>query len=259
MSNAKKPSDVGSNRTGISTAPALAKKAVEGAAAGSPPPDTDPTRIEVFRQSYSETAEPVGTMPPPGSIKGAIKAVAGKLKGKEPMVFIDLIGERLAFERTGTRLYDALVVKAQAGNPRPEGPDRIDLENIRDDELRHFALLKQALEQLGADPTVITPSADVCGVAAMGWVQAVSDPRTTLTEALKVALAAELADNDGWLVLADMAGRLGYDELAAAFREALIEEEHHLARVRSWVIHAVDGQAGLSPMPAPPPTEHPAV
>ena len=80
-----------------------------------------------------------------------------------------------------------------------------------------------------------------------GLVKVLAEPRTTLTEALKAILVAELADNDSWLVLADVAERLGHSELAGRFRTALIEEEDHLARVRSWLTAAVDGQAGLEP------------
>src|SRR5207237_855711 len=140
-------------------------------------PKVDPVELEAVRLAYSEGVSPVGTMPPPASIKGVAKVAIGAAKGEHPTVFLDLLGERLAFERTGVRLYEALLVKCQAADPRPGGPDRADLERIRDDELRHFGLVKEALEDLGADPTVMTPSADVAAVAAMGWVQAVSDPR----------------------------------------------------------------------------------
>ena len=85
-------------------------------------------------------------------------------------------------------------------------------------------ILRDAIETLGGDPTVVTPSADVVGVAGSGWVQALTDPRTTLTEALKVVLAAELADNDGWETLVEVAAGLEQEELAAQFREAASDE-----------------------------------
>jgi hypothetical protein len=163
MSNPKKPSDVGTNRTGISTSPTESEKSLEGARAGSPPPEVEPVALEASRLEYSRRADPVGTMPPPASLKGAVKAATKRLQGKHPMVFLDLLGERLAFERTGTRLYEALLVKCRAADPRRDGPNRADLERIRDDELAHFALLARALETLGADPTAMTPSAGHCG------------------------------------------------------------------------------------------------
>jgi rubrerythrin len=160
-------------------------------------------------------------------------------------VFLDLLGERLAFERTGTRIYEALMAKLEAADPHPAGPTRADLEEIRDEELEHFALLKQAIETLGADPTAMTPSADVIAVASHGLVEVVSDPRVTLTESLKAVLAAELVDNDSWLMLVDVAEGVGQDDLAQEFRRALAEEEDHLARVRTWLNEAVLGEAGI--------------
>jgi rubrerythrin len=248
MSNPTKPADMGANRTGIATAPVESKKTVEGARAGSPAPDTEPLSLETLRLEASRKVEPVGTMPPPASVKGAAKAAVSAVKGKHPMVFLDLLGERLAFERTGTRLYDALLIKQQAAHEHSGGPELAELERIRNDELRHFVMVKEALESLGADPTTVTPSADIAGVAAMGWVQVIADPRTTLTEALKVMLTAELTDSDAWLLLTDMAARLGHKEMAASFQMALADEEEHLARVRGWVAAAVDQQAGLEPM-----------
>jgi len=242
-----KPSDLGPNRTGIATSPIQSKAAVQGAIDGCGEPSADGEELAKTRADHARGAPPVGTMPPPASMKGAAKAVVQAIKGNSAMAFLDLLGERLAFERTGTRLYDALLVKLEGADPRPNGPSREQLEDIRDDEMRHFALLRQAIETLGGDPTVITPSADVAGVAGSGWVQALSDPRTTLTEALKVVLAAELADADGWDTLVEVASGLGQEELAAQFSEAAVQEESHLMRVRAWVILAISGQVGIEP------------
>ena len=106
-------------------------------------------------------------------------------------------------------------------------------------------MLKEALESLGADPTVVTPSADIAGVMSEGLVKVLAEPRTTLTEALKAILVAELADNDSWLVLADVAERLGHSELAGRFRTALDRRGGPPGAGRSWLTAAVDGQAGL--------------
>jgi hypothetical protein len=108
-------------------------------------------------------------------------------------------------------------------------------------------LLSRAAESLGGDPTALTPAADVGGVATRGLVDAITDPRATAIEAVEAILVAELVDNDGWLMLADLAARLGHDELAAQFRHAMAEEEEHLARVRAWLTAAIDLEAGLGP------------
>jgi rubrerythrin len=248
MGHGTKPTEMGMNRTGIATSPVDVKAMIDGANAGAPIA-SDGQAVEQEQLSWAREAGPVGTMPPPASLKNVAKAAVELMKGKKATVLLDLMGERLAFERTGTRLYECLLVKLEAAGAHPEGPTRAELERIRGEELKHVAMLKEAIEQLGADPTVITPSADVAGVAAQGWVQALGDPRVTLTEALRVILAAELVDNESWLALADLAGRLGQNDLAGKFRAALLEEEQHLVLVRKWANAALAGQAGAAASP----------
>src|SRR6185369_16592148 len=141
MSNPVKPTDIGMNRTGTATSPFDSKKLAEGAQVIPPAPEAGLQAIEAVRLEWSRLVTPVGTMPPPGSLKGAVKAAVTALQGKHATPFLDLLGERLAFERTGTRLYDALLAKQAAAHPAPDRPSRDDLESIRDDELRHCALL----------------------------------------------------------------------------------------------------------------------
>jgi hypothetical protein len=151
MSDPTKPTQSGANRTGIATSPIDGREMVQGAKAGTPPPAPDAPALLAARVSYAEQAPPVGTMPIPTSFKSLAEATAQMLRGKKPMVLLDLLGERLAFERTGTRLYEGLLVKLEAADPHPGGPTREDLERIRDEELEHFALLKKAMGALGAD------------------------------------------------------------------------------------------------------------
>jgi len=138
------------------------------------------------------------------------------------------------------------------------GPTREEIEEIREDELQHFLLLKEAMESLGGDPTAMTPCADVAAVASSGILKVLADARTTLTQCLDAILIAELADNDAWLALADLADGLGMNELGKRFREALAEEEEHLARVRGWINGALLGQVGIAPTRPQPPAGPPA-
>jgi rubrerythrin len=252
VSNPKKPTQPGTNRTGIATSPVDAKKTIEGAIEGVPDASADAQSITHLRVELSKMADPVGTMPPPASLKGVLKSTVQVLKGNHPNVFIDLLADRCAFERTGTRIYDAMLAKFDASHPHEGGPTRADLEKIRDEELAHYHLLVRALQRLGADPTAMTPLANVCGVASMGLLQVVTDPRVTFGQALHAIHIAELTDNDAWLVLTDVAARLGMDELATEFRGAMAEEEGHLARVRMWLTASIEGQAGIAPTPPRP-------
>lgn len=242
----KHPTDMGTNRTGIGMSPLASKATIEGARESVPDPDIDLTAMESIRTFYSDSADPVGTMPPPASLKGVAKSATEMLKGNMPTVFLDLLGERLAFERTGTRLYEALLVKFDAAHVHPGGPTREELVEHHNDELQHFGLLMECIEQLGADPTAVTPSADVSGVASLGAMQVLTDPRSTLTECLHVIHMLELMDNDSWQMLSELADQLGHEDMAQRFRQAMIEEATHLMRVRSWVKASIQGQAGVA-------------
>ncbi len=251
-----KPTDIGKNRTGMATSPIHSKRMLENAEIEVPESVAGVEKIGRLRAELGSTWEPVGTMPPPATVKGAAKTLLQGIKGKDANVFINLVGERLAFERTGTRLYEALLAKFDAASIHETGFSREDLERIRDDELRHFGMLVKAMEKLGADPTAMTPCADVSAVASEGVLKVIVDPRTTFTECLEAILIAELVDNDCWLVLSDLADRLGLDELAGQFRLALQEEEEHLARIRAWLSTRINGQLGLEPkVPSPSPVQ----
>src|SRR5690606_29960710 len=148
---------------------------------------------------------------------------------------LDKLGERAAFERGGTRLYDALLSKFDA-DPHAHGSvSRQTLQHFRDEEAQHFQLVCEAVEQLGGDPTAMTPCANLVGMQAMGLWQSMNDPRTTLAQCLSTMLVAELADSAGWELLISLAKSTGHDDLAQRFQKALDEEAEHLTQIRAWV------------------------
>lgn len=245
----KKPTDLGSNRTGAQASPVDAKKTAEGASSSPLIDGGTAADLAAERLGWAQDAEPVGSMPPPLSVTGAIKSAVEMLKGNEPTVLLDKIGERLAFERTGVRLYEALLTKLAAADLHEGGPTQAEVLRIRDDELRHFSELKEAMESLGGDPTAMSPCADVTAVASSGVGKVLSDPRTTLSQCLEALLMVELVDNDSWAVLATLADGFGKKEMAERFRWALADEAQHLDMVRRWVNQEIIGQAGLAPTP----------
>jgi rubrerythrin len=229
---------VGMNRTGLDMAP-LSKDtlvAFSQEQAGRAPQER--TGIDELRRTMALEAERVGTVPPPARVKGMASTVMDKLKGANPEVLIDKLGERLAYERTGVRLYEALIVKVSAASSGPV-VDIGELQQIRDDELSHFNLLARTLQQIGADPTAMTPCADITGVQAMGHLQVLTDPRTTVSQALSSMLHIELGDNASWELLIELAQAAGHDDIAQSFMPALATEAHHLQLVQAWFRRAV--------------------
>lgn len=184
---------LGANRTGMQMSPLHSKEMSEHAdeasvAAG------DGEALAEMRREYIREADPLGSVPVPATLKGVVKSGAKMVTGNRPQAFIDKLAERLAFERGGTRLYDAVIAKVQAHPDELKGATLADVEQIRDEEARHVLLIKECIEKLGADPTAQTPCADLVGVETMGFLQAASDPRTTLAQTLHAALSAELID-----------------------------------------------------------------
>jgi hypothetical protein len=224
---------LGANRTGMQTSPAMAKEMLDNTEL--PIPESmDPQPLAETRAEYIREADPLGSVPPPATMKGMAKSGLKMMTGNRPQAFVDKLAERLAYERGGTRLYDAAIVKFMALGDELKGVSVSDLEKIRDEEVNHAALLIECIEQLGADPTAQTPCADLVGVQTMGLMQAVTDPRTNLAQTLNSLLIAELGDESGWETLIAFAEQMGQSDMVTRFREAEAHEQEHVFKVRGW-------------------------
>lgn len=241
------PTTTGGNRTGAAMAEDGVRAMLEANERWAPIEPIDTTLADADRGVYVIESDAVGSIPPPATIHGMLKTGFDKLLGERPEVLMDKIGERIAFERSGTRLYDALIVKYETlveGGQMPDLPVPLDagdadvpatLERIRAQEHEHFLMLSEVMTSLGGDPTAQTPCADVTGVASMGIMQVVTDPRTTFAQSLNAVLIAELADNAGWELLISLAEQAGETDIAQKFQRAMAEEEEHLVTVKAWL------------------------
>lgn len=232
----------GMNRTGVQMSPIDSAALERDIEALMPPASGDPEQFAKVRNDYITDADQLGSVPPPGTIRGMVATGTAALLGAEPQLLLDKLGERLAFERTGTRLYDALIDKVdsleKAGTATAPLPVLI---QIREEEAQHFALVARAIQGLGGDPTVQTPCADLAGIEAMGLLQAVSDPRTTVAQALHAILIAEMTDNSGWEMLIALAREQHHDAMADDFERALADERDHLRFIREAFETAIFG------------------
>ena len=203
--------EVGANHSGMQVS-ASAEEMLENTEL-TKPKRGDERDLAKVRAEYGAEAQPVGSAP-----------------SQNPLL-MDKLGERLAFERSGARLYDALLAKCKAaGSKIPQK----ELQHIRDEEAMHFALVGAAIQALGGDPTEQTPCADVAGVEGMGLMQVLTDPKTTVAQALHAMLVAEMTDNAAWEELIELAMPQGNDDLVARFQKAQQNEAEHLEKVRGW-------------------------
>lgn len=229
----KQQVQVGDNRTARALHPEMYKAMEEGVLEFGASSDGDgPALIAEVRGEYASTSEPIGLLPP----------MPEGDESEETALLIDKLGERLAFERAGTRLYEALLSKLDAYGSFPGGPERSDLEEIRIEEHQHFLMVRDAIIDLGGDPSAVTPSANLAALTSRGVQDAVNDPRVNLLQSLEAILIAELVDNAGWEMLAAIAENDGKRQLAESFRRAHETEMEHLTRVQQWLRsgHGVD-------------------
>lgn len=241
----KSPQSMGMNRSGIDLSPQGAEEMIKAVHEFPPSSGGNEMTLAQLRAPYLADADPVGSIPLPDTLKGAVKSGMQKLVGRHAEVLSDKIAGRLAFEKTGTRLYDALIGKFVTRKDEATTLSVDKLQQFRAEEAAHLGLCWDALLQLGADPTAVTPMADTNAVASIGLMQVIADPRMTIAQSLHAIHVAELADNDGWRLLIKLARELGQDDMAGRFQTALEEEDRHLASLRAWMEQICLNEAGV--------------
>ncbi len=159
-----------------------------------------------------------------------------------PQTLIERLAERAAYGRSAVRLYEALLAKfrmdlaMRAHSSVPGGMTEARLMHIRYEAAAYCALVCECIEILGADPGWQSSIPQNIGVEALALAQALTDPRTSLSQALQTLLSAELVGNARWETLIDMAQGVGHEEMAHRFQEALHSEDEHLRDLRQWYI-----------------------
>lgn len=229
---------MGHNRTGIATAREAADRMIEGTNEFLPDAPGDEGMIAEVRELFAKEAEPLGSVPPPASLGGLVSTAVRGLKGARPTQFVDKLGERLAFERSGVRLYEALISKYVTFGGFDGGPDLAQLEQNMREEHEHFRMLSEVVTQFGGDPTVVTPSADLHATMTKGILEVMVDARTTFVQCLEALLVVELSDNECWETLIELARDNGDAATVAQFERAREEEADHLEDVRGWLAAA---------------------
>lgn len=232
---------LGTNFTGVQMSPKDTKSLLEAVNDIHPDVPGDSKGLMLERAKRAEEADRIGSVPVPGSAKGMLKSTFDMALGKSPELLVDKLGERLAFERTGVRLYDAMIAKAKALETEQSELVRV-LQQIRDEEFEHMNMVADAIETLGADPTAQTPSADVVAVKSTGVLQVVTDPRTNIAQGMSALLTAELEDNAAWELLIELAEAGGHPRIAKGFHKAKEQEDGHLIKIKTMLRRDLIGQ-----------------
>jgi hypothetical protein len=242
----------GENRTGFMRSGPLGEQMLEATREFLPSSPGSAQAIAEVRVAYAREGESLGETPPPASLIDKAKSAITAVTGGQPTLLMDKLGERLAFERAGARLYEALLSKHEAYGSFSGGPGAPDIMHILQEEYEHGDLLQQAIKELGGDPTAVTPSANLAINMSAGFPQVLADPRTNLLQSLEAVAVAELADNECWSALEQLARQAGHEDLADRCLEAIENEREHLETVRAWIA-AGQGREAVEGAGAPPP------
>src|SRR5688500_12866697 len=89
---------LGANRTGMQTSPVLSKEMLDNTQV-QVAETMDPQPLAETRADYIRDADPLGSVPPPATLKGMAKSGMEMMTGDRPQAFVDKLAERLAYER----------------------------------------------------------------------------------------------------------------------------------------------------------------
>ncbi|TVP57781.1 MAG: ferritin-like domain-containing protein [Halomonadaceae bacterium] len=230
------PSPTGIQQSGMQVLPLVMPVVVQGsplAALGPTPYD----RLENIH--YQPVTQDVAAGPAPltDAFTGILTAGEEKVQSHNCALLLNKLCQRLAFERAGVRLYEALILKCEAAREKGAHPvlSIQKLRQFRDEELAHFLLLKRAMVSLGADPSTLPGEADTGAQASLGVQRVLNEPRSSVLQCLEAILTTELTDNAAWCLLKELCLNMGLKDLADEFTDALAQEEVHAAIIAEWV------------------------
>jgi len=169
-----------------------------------------------------------------------------KLAQKNAARLIDLLSERLAFERAGVKLYDALLGRLRAATD-PELRALLEPTQLhRDEESEHQEWLEEQIRALGGDPHAPSEHSVLVQKEAEG-IELVLLRDPSIAHDFHALLLAELADHAGWDLLVQLAVAFGDEPAQREFEKRLRQEEEHLRFVREALLGmtfmALRGQA----------------
>ena len=156
-----------------------------------------------------------------------------KLAGTNVSRVIDLLNERLTFERSGVKLYDKILERMRSD---PQAALMVEqMQEHRDEEKEHEEWLEKQIRALGGDARSPSEKSILVRAESQG-IEHVIERDAQLPHDFHALLIAELADNAGWDLLVQLADEVGDRDAKKEFKKRLHEEEEHLLFVR----HAVE-------------------
>lgn len=155
-----------------------------------------------------------------------------RLAQKNKDKVIDLLTERLQYERTAVALYDAIMPKMRS-SADPEIVKMLpQMMEHREQEKEHEEWLEEQIRNLGGDTHAETEMSKLSTLESEGIGKVVLDGDPNIAHLFHALLSAELVDNAGWDLLVDLADEADDRDAKRSFKKRLHEEEDHLVFVR---------------------------
>jgi bacterioferritin (cytochrome b1) len=145
---------------------------------------------------------------------------------------IDLLTERLVFERSAVKLYDSIVEQIERSGEIAYAPLVDQLREHGAEEKAHEEWLEAQVRALGGDAHGQTEMSRLVQTESLGIEKVVLAADGSIPHLLHALLAAELVDNAGWDMLVELADDAGDRMTKRELKQRLHEEEEHLRFVQ---------------------------
>ena len=160
-----------------------------------------------------------------------------KLAERHPDKLLDLLHERLTFERLTVKLYDTILDKLHASDlPSIVGFSAVlgQLRDQRHQEKEHEEWLEEQIRALGGDAHDRTEMSDLVERESRGIAEVVEGD-SELLHLFHALQSAELIDDTGWKLLLELADEAGDAVAREELRRRAEEEERHVLFTRTLV------------------------
>ena len=158
-----------------------------------------------------------------------------KLAEKNREQVIDLLCERLAFERSTVRLYDRILEALRLSADARTRDLLATMQKHREEEDQIARWLEGRIRELGGDDRAETDLARLATREARGIEEVAENDAADVTHLLHALLAVEGVDNAGWELLVHLADAAGDGEAKRELERRLRQERRHLAFVRDAI------------------------
>jgi len=157
-----------------------------------------------------------------------------KLAALHPEKLVDLLTERLTFERAAVKLYDTVMSKMRRSKEASLVGLLGQMTRQRDEEREHEEWLEERVRELGSDAHTATKLSDLVAREWKGVMDVVAEDKE-IPHLFHALLIAELVDDTGWTLLVQLADEARDEWARKELRRRALDEEEHLLFIRNVV------------------------